>query len=245
MLFRSGGESEGGFFQSLGVSIGLGGGIADNPDTGTGGGTGVTGKDTLPPPPVNPSGVIGPLAILIATAESGKEGYNAYNRGTSDGKIIPSTRSRNLVSMSLSEVLADQSLPQSDPDCLRAVGKYQCVPKTLAAAIDSLKFDLNRKFDKLTQDIICQEYLVCRKRPALLTYYNNPDKNNENLLKKAGQDLAAEFASVEDPYYPGYPYKGPNYYYYKSGNRVGKTVTWLDHVRPTLIAEWEFRNSGK
>jgi hypothetical protein len=234
-----GGESEGGFFSELGASIGLGGGIEDRPETGTG----KPAKDVIPPPPVNPSGIIGPLAILIAKAESGAAGYNAYNKGTSGGKIISGSGPRNLVSMTLAEIQADQSLPQSDPNCLRAVGKYQCVRKTLAGAIDSLKFDLDRKFDQLTQDIICQEYLVCRKRPALLQYYNNPDKNNETLLKKAGQDLAAEFASIEDPFYPGYTYKGPTYYYWKSGNRVG--TKWASQVRPTLIAEWEFRNSGK
>lgn len=234
-----GGESEGGFFSQLGASIGLGGGIEDRPDVGSG----KTAKDVVPPPPVDPSGVIGPLAALIAKAESGSAGYNAYNRGTSGGKILSGSGPRNLVAMTLEEVLSDQALPKSNPNSLFAVGKYQCIPGTLAEAIKSLNMDMDRKFDQLTQDIICQEYLVCRKRPALLKYYTNSDKNNETLLKAAGQSLAAEFASIEDPFYLGYPYKGKNGSYYKSGNKVG--TKWASQIRPTLIAEWEFRNSGK
>lgn len=233
------GESSKGFFSELGAGLGLGGGIEDRPDKGVG----MSGKDVIPPPPVNPSGVIGPLAKLIAKAESGEAGYNAYNRGTSGGKILSGTGPRNLVGMTLSEIVANQSLPKSNPNCLFAVGKYQCIPGTLSEAINSLNMDMDRKFDQLAQDIICQEYLVCRKRPALLKYYNSPDKNNENLLKDAGQSLSAEFASIEDPFYIGYPYKGKNGKYYKSGNRVG--TKWTTQIRPTLIAEWEFRNSGK
>lgn len=238
-----GGETEEGFFSQLGVSIGLGGGIEDRPDVGSG----KTGKDVVPPPPVNPSGIIGPLATLIAKGESGGAGYNAWNKGTKDGKFIPVSGTRDIVNMSIREIMRRQSLPKSDDECLFAVGKYQCTTNPLREAVDILKLDLDRKFDQVTQDIICQEYLICRKRGRedIPRYYDNPDKNNENLLKKAGQALAAEFASIEDPFYLGYPYKGKNYNYYKSGNRVGKTSTWAGHIRPALIAEWEFRNSGK
>ena len=78
-----GGETEGGFFSQLGVSLGLGGGIEDQ---GVPTGTGKPGKDTIPPPPVDPSGVIGPLAALIAKAESGAAGYNAIIEAQVVGK---------------------------------------------------------------------------------------------------------------------------------------------------------------
>lgn len=182
--------------------------------------------------------IIGPLGKLIATAESGAAGYNAFNRGTSGGKITGSG-SMNLVSMPIKDIMAKQALPPGSPDRLFAVGKYQCIPITLREACTSLNLDPNCTFNETIQDRICQEYLVGKKRPALVAYYNNPNKMNEALLVKAGKALAAEFASIEDPEYPGYPYGGPNGKYYKSGNKVG--TKWVT-IKSTLIQEWDFRN---
>lgn len=182
--------------------------------------------------------IIGPLAKLIATVESGSAGYNAFNRGTSGGSITGSG-SMNLVSMPMTEIMAKQSLPPGSPDRLFAVGKYQCIPTTLREACNSLNLDPSCTFNETIQDRICQEYLVGKKRPALVAYYNNPDKSNEALLLKAGKSLAAEFASIEDPEYPGYPYGGPNGKYYKGGNRVKITSATL---KTTLLQEWDFRN---
>ena len=182
--------------------------------------------------------IIGPLGKLIATAESGAAGYNAFNRGTSGGSITGGG-SMNLVSMPIKDIMAKQSLPPGSPDRLFAVGKYQCIPITLREACTSLNIDPNCTFNETIQDRICQEYLVGKKRPALVAYYNNPDKMNEALLIKAGKSLAAEFASIEDPEYPGYPYGGPNGKYYKSGNKVG--TKWIT-IKTTLIQEWDFRN---
>jgi hypothetical protein len=188
-----------------------------------------------------PGKIVGPLGSLIAKAESGKDGYNAFNRGTANGKIIPAGKKMDLTKMSIKEIMALQALPPDDPNRLFAVGKYQCIPVTLKAACQSLNIDINEPFSERTQDIICQEYLVGKKRPALVAYYRNPDKNNKDLLFKAGQSLAAEFASIEDPYFPGFPYKGENGTYYKSGNRA-KTM-WERDIKPTLQKEWEFRNN--
>lgn len=189
-----------------------------------------------------PGKIVGPLGGLIAKAESGKDGYNAFNRGTANGKIIPAGGKLELTKMSIKEIMAKQALPPGSPDRLFAVGKYQCIPVTLKAACQALNIDINQPFSEKTQDIICQEYLVAKKRPALVAYYRNPDKNNEKLLMDAGQSLAAEFASIEDPYFLGYPYKGPNGTYYKSGNKVG---TKWSQIKQTLISEWEFRNDKK
>lgn len=182
--------------------------------------------------------IIGPLGKLIAKAESGTAGYNAFNRGTSGGTITGGG-SMNLVSMPIKDIMAKQALPPGSPDRLFAVGKYQCIPITLREACTSLNLDPNCTFNETIQDRICQEYLVGKKRPALVAYYNNPDKMNEALLVKAGKALAAEFASIEDPEYPGYPYGGPNGKYYKSGNKVG--TKWVT-IKTTLIQEWDFRN---
>jgi hypothetical protein len=189
----------------------------------------VTGKDAI----------VGPLANLIAKAESGTKGYNAFNRGTAGGKIVGGGE-MNLTDMTIKDIMAKQCLPPSDPNKLFAVGKYQCIPVTLSAACQALNINTDQKFTPQIQDIICQEYLVGKKRPKLMAYYRNPDKNSDTLLKEAGKSLAAEFASIEDPYYLGYPYGGPSGTYYKSGNKVG---TKWESIKATLIKEWEFRNS--
>lgn len=186
-----------------------------------------------------PGKIVGPLATLIATAESGREGYNAYNRGTVGGRIVPGNQAVDLTKMPIKEIMAKQSLPPGDPNRLFAVGKYQTIPITLKSACQALNIDINQPFDPVTQDIICQEYLVAKKRPALVAYYRNPDKNNEKLLMNAGVSLAAEFASIEDPRFPGFPYNGQEGSYFKSGNRA-KTL-WVT-IRETLVKEWEFRN---
>jgi hypothetical protein len=189
----------------------------------------VTGKDSI----------VGPLANLIAKAESGTKGYNAFNRGTASGKIVGGGE-MNLTDMTIKDIMSKQCLPPSDPNKLFAVGKYQCIPVTLSAACQALNINTDQKFTAQIQDVICQEYLVGKKRPKLMAYYRNPDKNSETLLKEAGKSLAAEFASIEDPYYLGYPYGGPTGTYYKSGNKVG---TKWDSIKTTLVQEWEFRNS--
>lgn len=186
--------------------------------------------------------IVGPLARLIAKAESGATGYNAFNRGTANGKIIPANGKLELTKMPIKEIMAKQTLPPGDPNRLFAVGKYQCIPVTLKAACQSLNIDINQPFNERTQDIICQEYLVAKKRPALVAYYKNPDKKNEKLLLGAGRSLSAEFASIEDPHNLGYPYGGPNGSYYKSGNRA--KTTW-EQIKTTLQEEWEFRNNPK
>jgi hypothetical protein len=186
--------------------------------------------------------IIGPLANLIAKGESGSAAYDAFNRGSNAPKGTGSIGGEKLtlVDMRIKDIMERQSLPPGTPDKLFAVGKYQCTPPTLKAACQALNIDTEQKFTPTTQDIICQEYLVARKRPKLVAYYKNPDKNDEKLLKAAGEALAAEFASIEDPFYPGYPYGGPNGTYAKAGNKVH---TKWDQIKPTLISEWEFRNN--
>jgi hypothetical protein len=192
----------------------------------------------------NPNEIVGPLANLIAKGESGSAGYDAFNRGSNAPKGSGSIGGEKLTltDMTIKDVMEKQALPPGSPDKLFAVGKYQCIPITLKAACQALNIDTQQKFTQQTQDIICQEYLVARKRPKLVAYYKNPNKNDDTFLKDAGQTLAAEFASIEDPYYPGFPYGGPNGTYAKAGNKVH---TKWDTIKPTLIKEWEFRNNPK
>lgn len=192
----------------------------------------------------NKDEIVGPLAKLIAKGESGSAGYDAFNRGSNAPKGTGSIggEKMSLVDMSIKDIMEKQSLPPGSPDKLFAVGKYQCIPVTLKAACQALNIDTACKFTPETQDVICQEYLVARKRPKLVAYYKNPNKNDEKFLKDAGEALAAEFSSIEDPYHLGYPYGGPNGTYYKAGNRVH---TKWEQIKTTLLSEWEFRNNPK
>ena len=188
--------------------------------------------------------IVGPLANLIAKGESGAAAYDAFNRGSNAPKGSGSIGGEKLTltGMTIKDIMEKQSLPPGSPDRLFAVGKYQCIPVTLKAACQALNIDVNQKFTETTQDIICQEYLVARKRPKLVAYYKNPNKNDESFLKDAGQALAAEFASIEDPYHLGYPYGGQNGTYFKAGNKVH---TKWDQIKTTLQKEWDFRNNPK
>ena len=199
---------------------------------------GSSGALTPPEPLSESSGLIGPLANFIAKAESGKTGYNAYNRGTSGGKILGATAELNLVDMQISEIMALHA-----SKAVLAVGRYQCVKSTLIAAVQGLNIDTTRKFNPITQDLICQEWLLKGARANLKAYWKSSDKENESMLMKAGEDFCKEFASMEDPYNIGYPHGGKNGHYYRSGNRVNKDSHW-EQIKIVLKQEWEFRNGS-
>lgn len=188
--------------------------------------------------------ITGPLAELISKGESGSAGYDAFNRGSGAkaGTGSIGGQKLSLTKMPIKDIMAAQALSPNSPDRLFAVGKYQCIPTTLREACKSLNIDVETTFNERVQDLICQEYLIGRKRPKLVAYYRNPNKSNEQLIKEAGRSLAAEFASIEDPEYPGYPYGGENGRYAKSGNKVH--TPW-SLVKNTLQQEWTFRNTSK
>ena len=188
--------------------------------------------------------ITGPLAELISKGESGSAGYDAFNRGSGakPGTGSIGGQKLSLTKMPIKDIMAAQALSPNSPDRLFAVGKYQCIPTTLREACTSLNIDVETTFNERVQDLICQEYLIARKRPKLVAYYRNPNQSNEQLIKEAGRSLAAEFASLEDPDYPGFPYGGENGRYAKSGNKV-KTPWSL--VKSTLQQEWTFRNTSK
>lgn len=193
---------------------------------------------TAPEPLSESSGLIGPLANFIARAESGSKGYNAYNRGTSGGKILGATGDLNLVEMQISEIMTLHA-----SKAVLAVGRYQCVKSTLIAAVQGLNIDTTRKFNPITQDLICQEWLLKGARSNLKAYWKSSDKDDETMLMRAGADLCKEFASMEDPYNIGYPHGGKNGNYYRNGNRVNKDSHW-EQIKVILKQEWDFRNGS-
>lgn len=189
----------------------------------------------------DPAKIVGPLGTLISKLSDATDGYDTITLGVVAGKDIPGTRKIEISKTSIKEIMSLQSLPPSDPNRIFAVGKYEIIPVTLKSACQALNIDINEPFSRITQDIICQEYLVGKKRPALIAYYRNPDKNNTDLLMKAGQSLAAEFAFIEDPFFLKFPYKGELGSYFRNGYVV--SAFWEKDVKSALLAEWDFRNN--
>ena len=182
--------------------------------------------------------ITGPLAQLTGSAD-----YDSFNRasGAKPGTGTVGGQKLSLTKTPIKDIMAAQALSPNSPDRLFAVGKYQCIPTTLREACTSLNIDVETTFNERVQDLICQEYLIARKRPKLLAYYRNPNQNNDQLLKEAGRSLASEFSSLEDPDYPGYPYGGEYGRYAKAGIKV-KTPWSI--VESTLQQEWTFRNTS-
>ena len=79
------------------------------------------------------------LAANISKYESGKEGYNAYNKGTVGNRMIPSDKPIDFSKMTISEYLRRGNLKKDDPDRLFAVGKYQIIPDTMRDLVKKLK----------------------------------------------------------------------------------------------------------
>lgn len=203
--------------------------------------------DKLPPGKVvSTEKVLGPLAKLVKTGDAVAGSYDTYTKSPNSpqGTSAIATGDGNvkLSKMTIKDIMEKQSLPAGSPDKLSSVGKYQIDPVTLKNAVQSLNIDVNQSFSEATQDLICQEYIIARKRPKLFAYFKGKSKTDDTLLKGAGEALAAEFPTYEDPYNLGFPFGGEKGNYYKNGNKV--TTTWYT-VQKNLMREWEFRNDPK
>jgi len=148
-------------------------------------------EDPGEPAATGPAG--GPLGILIAAHESGKAGYNAFNRGRA-GKTPGNI---DFSSMTLRQVIAKQALPKQDPNRLFAVGKYQIIPKTMLETVQALRVSPDQKFTPELQEFLFRVYLIGRKRPAIRKYVAGAGGNAD--LRAAQLALAQEFASVACP----------------------------------------------
>jgi len=135
------------------------------------------------------------LANVIKGGESGKEGYDAYNRGTSGNKVLGSVGHRDLQSMSIGEVMADQKRSKADTKRLFAVGKYQLIPETLQSGVKALGMSSDTKFDAATQEKLFSDYLLDKKRPQISSYI----KDKGGSAQSAQIAAAQEWASIADP----------------------------------------------
>jgi len=182
---------------------------------------------TVPKPSI-PSGVskavkITTGAIAVTGALAGKEalaeniskyeskaagGYNAYNKGTVNDKIIGADKPIDFSKMSISQYLKraakTKGFPQGNPDMkpggpdtLFAVGRYQIIPSTMLSLVKKLTLDPDKTFlDPDTQDSLFSNGLVGVVRKKVDEYIKGlSDDKNAAIL-----ELAMEFASVGVPY---------------------------------------------
>jgi hypothetical protein len=111
-----------------------------------------------------------------------------------------------------------------------AVGKYQAIPITFKAWIDSEKIPLDTIFNEATQERL-GDWLVGAKRPIVRDFVNgSPDIT----LERAQLELAKEFASVPVPYTvtrpagaggsddPGRVVQAGQSYYFGVGNNTAR-----------------------
>lgn len=154
------------------------------------------------------------MAKLIASGESGKDAYNAANRGLVDDsktKIRKYTGGENFSGMTVGEISRRQHLSRNDSEYISAVGKYQMIRITMDDAIRRGFVKPSETFSPEVQDRLFSEYLIKGKRPEIVKYLeaspDDPGIINGSLLDGALAGLSNEFASVE----------------YKSGSGVSKS----------------------
>ena len=161
---------------------------------------------------------IGALAANITKYESGKAGYNAYNRGTVGNKMIGSDKPIDFSKMTIAEYLQHGRLKSGDPDKIFAMGKYQIIPDTMAGLVKNLRLDpKNTILDKDTQDLLFNEGLIKQSRPNVANYLSGKSNNRDAAIL----DMAKEFASVGVPYPAGKAQeRGQSYYAGIGGNKA-------------------------
>lgn len=168
------------------------------------------------------------LSAIIQGGESGTVGYNAYNRGTLNGRILGALEHRELVNMTIGEIKADQQRGHDDPQRLFAVGKYQMIPTTLAEGTAALNISDDTKYSASIQELLFSDYLLGRKRPAIRAYIQG--SGSAYNAQVAG---AQEWASIACP--PGHKKAGNSYY--GDGNHASITaeafLTALDEAKET------------
>ena len=130
------------------------------------------------------------LSSLIRTGESGRRGYNAYNRG-SDRNSPSNRESINLTSMTLAEIMTAQARRKNDPQRLFAVGKYQMVPETLAEGVKKLGISTSERFTPELQERFFTEFLAGKKRPAIGNYIRGKSENIDAAINSAAYEWAA------------------------------------------------------
>jgi hypothetical protein len=132
----------------------------------------------------------GSFASLIRSGESGKRGYNAYNRGSDRGS--PSNKENiNLTGMTVGAIMEAQARRKGDPQRLFAVGKYQMIPKTLRGGVNKLGISTGELFSPELQERLFADYLAGVKRPAIGKFIRGKSEDPNNAINSASAEWAA------------------------------------------------------
>jgi muramidase (phage lysozyme) len=119
---------------------------------------------------------------LIAKKES-SDNYNICNKTKGGLKVVNDV---DVINTKISDIVKKQKNRD-----IFAVGRYQLIPATLNAAIESLGLDLSSNLNAEIQDQIFDEYLIKVKRPNI---YNYLEKDGD--VSDAMYDSAKEWASI-------------------------------------------------
>jgi len=145
----------------------------------------------------------------VSGPESGALGYEAVNQGTyPDGTIVnpgllsdlPQHRGKRVVDLTIREVLEIQDLGFQGSDSawrrkggVFAIGRYQFIPKTLAALVQRYNLNLDQKFSPQLQDWLFLKYLQEAGPTAWSGVHNDPEA--QAIMRAAKGDPIADFES--------------------------------------------------
>ena len=159
----------------------------------------------------------GTLKHLIKVGESGKRGYNSYNRGSTS--CAKGNRANLAISgMTLDQIAYYQALPACHSSKLLAVGFYQDID--VRRCQRRLNLSGSTIYSPAIQDKCFALYLVGDKQPAISRWITT-GKNQ----KMAGHYASAEFAGLESPLL------GRGYH---DGNGSNKATVSADKVMEAL-----------
>jgi hypothetical protein len=127
----------------------------------------------------------GSLGGLISRGEGG---YSSVNKGAAHGYAAGT---EDLEHMTVAEVMAHQRAQD-----FNAVGRYQIIKPTLAAAVQALHLTGNELFNKQTQDRIFEQYLIGIKRHAIGDYISGKSNDINAAVLAASQEWASVAAPV-------------------------------------------------
>jgi len=168
-----------------------------------------------------------PLDALKNEIAKGEGGYGSYNRGkagdTPNSKI-------DITKLTVGEVMERQRGRAGKPRDFFAVGRYQFVPSTLAAAVKFKRSGVSKTdlFSPETQEKLFPYLLY--KQPAVINYLNG----TSNSLEDAVNGLAAEFASLPNM-------SGVGNYDSIAGNKGKGGMGRVERIKAILK---DLRNSG-
>lgn len=133
----------------------------------------------------------GTLKHLIKVGESGKRGYNSYNRGST--RCAKSNRANlDISGMTLDQISYYQALPACHSSKLLAVGFYQDID--VRRCQRRLNLSGSTIYSPAIQDKCFALYLVGDKQPAISRWITTGQNQ-----KIAGHYASAEFAGLESP----------------------------------------------